>query len=215
MEKIPEQMKAVEKDAQTATKEITAGEKGRVSELRSGEKESVSGIESAATKSIADTRKTAADKVREARGEAKPAIAAAQKAGADVVPGKTSEQLAGKSNVELNRMRLESLANQAKSKSIMNPMALFQIVYGLSILAHSPVWGGIHLLFGAGRAGGIDALLSDAAFQDYILRKSGVVKGSPADAALRQGLVRMGKTLVPASSRGAANPDTKSLTSGQ
>lgn len=132
-------------------------------------------------------------------GQAEEDAKAAHKYGGEVIKGKATEDLAGIDNVTLNRMKL-----RMQAKGIANPFALFQILYGLSIMSHSPLYGALHLGYGVGRSAPVEILVRDTAFQDWVLKKAGVIPGSPADATLRQGLVRAGKTMTAASARQVA-----------
>ena len=176
---LSELLKGVPKEAQAESKAITAAERERLST-----------VEKATREAQSEAEKEASGKIKEA-----------QKYGGEVIKGKTTEELAGIDNVTLNRMKL---AMQAKG--VANPFALFQILYGLSIMAHSPLYGILHTGYGIGRSMPLEVLMNDVKFQDWVLKKSGVIPGSPAQSGLRQGLTRMGKTLVPASSRQALAP---------
>ena len=102
------------------------------------------------------------------------------------MPGATSEELAGKSSLDINRLRLA--AEKARSVNIMRPYALFHIVYGLTRLATAnPVYGAYHVLYGAGEAAA-PQLLRDGAFQEWVLKQAGVAPNSTTAAGLRNGL---------------------------
>jgi len=180
---IAEQLKAIPKEAQAESKAIS-----------SAEKERLSAISKAAREAQSESEKEAAGKISEA-----------QKYGGQVIKGKTTGELAGIDNVTLNRMKLEM-----EAKGIANPFALFQILYGLSIMAHSPLYGALHVGYGVGRSMPLEVLMNDVRFQNWVLEKSGVIPKSSADTALRKGLEQWGKTLVPAASRQALAPRSQS-----
>ena len=187
--RIAGQIKDVEKGATVEAKALSAAEKSRIAEIEKAGESNVSAIE-----------KEASGQAKEAVSKGESTVKELQKAGESVVPGKTTEELAGHSNLELNRMRLKSLANAVQGKGAANPYAMFQIVYGIARAATSPIWGAFHVAYGVGREG-LPDVLRDPAFQDWVLKKSGVQPSSRMAAQLRQGLKDLANKSMPASRR--------------
>lgn len=177
------ELKQVPKEAKAESSRLALEEKARTAGIESGVREGIAGVE-----------KVARQRQAQVASEAKQTIKVAQKAGADIVPGYTSEQLAGMTNEQLKRLRLERIIGKTK-KLGLNPYALFQIMYGLArIASYSPVYGAYHVLYGAGEAG-IPSLLRSPRFQDWVIRNSGGIPESPAGFKLRQGLNELSKTI--------------------
>lgn len=176
---VGELLKGVPKEAQAESKAISKAESERIS-----------GVEKATREAQSEAEKSAGERIKKE-----------QKYGGEVIKGKTTEELAGIDNVTLNRMKL---AMQAKG--VANPFALFQILYGLSIMAHSPLYGALHVGYGVGRSMPLEVLMNDARFQDWVLKKSGITPQSPAASGIRQGLRRATKVLAPAAAPQALKP---------
>ena len=200
--RLSDQMKEVEKGAATETKSLSALEKSRVDELEAAGESHVSAIEKAAKERMTEAR---------VRGEGK--IKESQEFGNTVVPGKTTEELAGTGNVELNRMRLRALGNAVNQKGVPNQFALFQIVYGLARMATSPIWGAFHVAYGVSRES-IPDVVRDPAFQNWVLKKTGIVPGSQVAAQIKQGLIDLANKSMPASRRAVLTEQQKEETVG-
>ena len=124
--------KGIEKSAAEESKALSAVEKSRISEIEKSGKSHADAIEQAAE-----------ERQKAAKTKGNAAIEEGNKFGDRVVPGKTTEELAGKGNVRVLNSNAPStnLANAVRQAAQRNPYAMFQIVYGVARhTATSPLW---------------------------------------------------------------------------
>src|SRR5262249_37386670 len=104
-----------------------------------------------------------------------------------IISGYSTEELAGKSNQELYRIKLGELAQRENGKGIsVTPIVM-------------PGYGMLHasalpFLYGMAR-GGIPELVKNPSFQDWLIEKSGVKPATPEANRLRRAISQMGPVL--------------------
>ena len=156
------------------TLEAKEGAAGRIGESK---------LKSQAGKELTAVRKTATEEARTAKAEttakqqvveseAKKRISAAEAKG-EIVPGKTSTELAGLTNQQLLGDRLRAQADAMRKAGIAHPGALMQTVIGLVQLAKGSTFGFFHF----GRAfstSEVPEIVKSRKFQKWVLNRSGI-----------------------------------------
>lgn len=89
-----------------------------------------------------------------------------------IIPGKTSTELAGISNEHLLRQRMESMLSKSSVEGVPHLGRLMMGVYGLMEVMRGRLWGAGMLGYVIGREE-IPNLLKDKDFQDWLIRESG------------------------------------------
>jgi len=105
-----------------------------------------------------------------------------------VVPGKSDLSLAGKSNQEVNAIRLQKVLTDASSRGIGSPIPLVMTLVGLLRMWEGSPYGAIQAGYGASRLA-MPKLVRSPAFQEWLLREANVEPGNRLLAfRLRQGI---------------------------
>jgi hypothetical protein len=159
-------------------------------------------IQQRADQQITAIEKASTDRIKDIEKTRDTTVAEVQKTGAEVVPGKTVEELAGKSNEALNRERLETIVNSMKAKGITNASGLLHILYGTFFLLMGHAYGALPVGYGLLQEMS-PQLMRDPRFQNWVVERAGVVPGSTADTGLRAGLTSLAEQAV---KKGAAAP---------
>lgn len=178
----------VVKGAETQVKTLQQDASRQRKELQGQRREQVRGIRQAARSQVTEL---------EEKGQ--------------IIPKRTTSELAGKSNPELLRERLQAQATRMESSGMRNPMAFVMTVYGLVRMASGSLFGLFPLSYGVTR-GELPSLIANPKFQDWVFKTTGV-EDKAGQARVRRGLLalrpileRMIKTGVPeAAAAGDAN----------
>ena len=146
-------------------------------------------------------RGEAATSIREARTEREGAVKAAEAEG-EIIPGRTTSELAGKSQNELLKENLGVMAAKMKGIGYLHPWRLMVIGIGLFDIMSGLAGGKIaEAARGAAYAGAylsptiLPKVLSSAKFQDWVIREVGV---EPHNVAAKNRLRKAIADLYPA-----------------
>lgn len=186
-------------------------------------KEQVSQATAAAKEATKAARGEAATAIRGARTEREAAVKEAEAKG-EIVPGRTTSELAGKTNEQLLRERLQSTADRMKGSGIMHPWRLILIGVGLMDMVESISSGHAFGFYrGAAYVGAymapsaIPEIVKNPSFQDWVIRESGVEPSNKLLVnKLRSGIAglypylrRAAKSQAPASAISLGQPPKK------
>jgi hypothetical protein len=174
--------------------EVTVGERG----AKKAAGETAKRENKVAGREIGEAQRTATEAKRSVTTEEKARTAEVvkdtekdvveQEAKGAIIPGKTTSELAGKSNEELLREQLNAMSKDAKISGVAHPYRLAIVIYGMFKMAVHPTAGIAMVAYGAGPEA-FQSLLRQPDFQDWVIRQSGVEPGNKrAVGALKRGL---------------------------
>jgi hypothetical protein len=103
----------------------------------------------------------------------------------DLIPGYSSEELAGKSKEDLFRLKMQELSNSNRGIPIT---ASVMVLYGILHASSFP------FLYGLTR-GGLPEMIKNPAFQDWVIEQAGIPPKSPQANKFRQAIAGMGPVL--------------------
>ena len=165
-----DQIKAIEKTAKD--KLAAAQDPALVKSVREAAQRNIDAINKRWDEHVKGVEKTIGEQVKEL-----------QETGRQIVPGTEAEDLLGKNNEQLNRMRLRALVEQMRGSGITNPAGLIQIAFGTIQLMGGVMYGLMHVGYGVTR--NLPAAFANPRFQEWVLDQAGVIPGSPAENGIR------------------------------
>jgi hypothetical protein len=186
-----------------AKKGIVASEKYHQNEAQTA----IDAAEDKAKRASRENRSQTNQAVRDSLATKREAVRAGEAKG-EIIQGKTTSELAGKSNEDLLRMRLERQLNAGRASGYARMSHLSMIVFGTVEMARGRfVEGGLVAGYGLSREM-IPELVKTKQFQDWVIKEAGV---DPSDAVhankirnalngLSPMLSRIAKSQVPAAS---------------
>lgn len=138
---------------------------------------------------LTEARRQGRNAEREIEGQSKTNIKRIRAEGSPV-PGREVEELAGKTQEQLEEERVRSLLSKAKEGGMNSVGALVWTVFGLMRMAAGSPLGGITAMRGVSSME-LPQIVRDPRFQDWIIRKSGVEPRSKLGLKMSLGLSRL------------------------